>query len=83
MTTHQRSISEEQFGRVYEYEDNLVVALDIADAGGEVAVDTVGETAIVVVEAVDGSSNETEFELPGAAQETTVNNGVLTIEVAR
>ncbi|MBP1986268.1 DUF7127 family protein [Halolamina salifodinae] len=83
MTTHQRSISDEQFGRVYEYDDSLVVVLDLADAEGEVAVDTVGETAIVVVEGTDGTSSETEFALPGEAKDSTVNNGVLTIEVAQ
>jgi len=81
MTTHQRSITDEQFGRVYEYDDSLVVALDLSDAEGEVAVDTVGDTAIVVVEAADGTSSETELELPGEARESDVNNGVLTIEV--
>lgn len=81
MTTHQRSISEEEFGRVYEYDDSLVVALDLTDAEGEVAVDVVGETAIVVIEGADGTSAETEFELPGEARESSVNNGVLTIEV--
>ena len=81
MTTHQRSISDEEFGRVYEYDDSLVVALDLADAEGEVAVDTVGDTVIVVVEAPDGTATEREFELPGEARNSTVNNGVLTVEV--
>jgi len=81
MTTHQRSISDQEFGRVYEYDESLVVALDLADAEGEVAVDTVGETAIVVIERADGTTTESEFELPGEARETTVNNGVLTVEV--
>ncbi|MFD1565963.1 Hsp20/alpha crystallin family protein [Halolamina litorea] len=81
MTTHQRRMGDEQFGRVYEYDDSLVVALDLADAEGEVAVDTVGETAIVVVENADGTSTETEFELPGEARECSLTNGVLTIEV--
>ena len=83
MTTHQRRISDEEFGRVYEYDDSLVVALDLADAEGEVAVDTVGETAIVVVEEPDGTTSESEFELPGEALSTSVNNGVLTVEVAK
>ena len=81
MTTHQRSISDEEFGRVYEYDDSLVVALDLTDAEGEVAVDTVGETVIVVVEAPDGTVSERQFELPGEARDSTVNNGVLTVEV--
>ncbi|MFW5939164.1 MAG: Hsp20/alpha crystallin family protein [Halolamina sp.] len=83
MTTHQRSVGDEQFGRVYEYDDSLVVALDLGTAEGEVAVDVVGDTAIVVIESADGSSAETEFDLPGEAEETTVSNGVLTVEVAK
>ena len=82
MTTHQRSLKEKQFGRVYEYDDGYVVALDLRGVGGEVTVDTVGSTAIIVVEE-DGEVTESEFELPGEAQSTTVNNGVLTIEVAK
>jgi HSP20 family molecular chaperone IbpA len=82
MTTHQRSFSEKQFGRVYEYDDGYVVALDLRGVGGDVTVDTVGETAIVVVED-DGEVAESEFDLPGEATATSVNNGVLTIEVAK
>jgi len=83
MTTHQRSITDEEFGRVYEYDDTLVVALDLADAEGEVAVDTIGETAIVVIEGSDGIATEREFELPGEARNSAMNNGVLTVEVER
>lgn len=82
MSTHQRSISEKQFGRGYEYGDEYVVALDMRGVAGEVTVDTVGTTAIVVVE--DGEEvTESEFEIPGEAGETAVNNGVLTIEVPK
>ena len=101
MDTHQRSISEKQFGRVYEYDDAYVVALDMRGVEGEVTVDTVGKTAIVVVEdseersssgsrepsasgdGDDVSESEFEFEIPGEAAETSVNNGVLTIEVPK
>ena len=83
MTTHQRSFSEKQFGRVYEYDDSYVVALDLRGVGGDVSVDTVGQTAIVVAEAADGEVVESEFDLPGEATATSVNNGVLTIEVAK
>lgn len=82
MDTHQRSISEEQFGRVYEYDDSYIVALDMRGVEGEITVDTVGMTAIVVVENDDDVS-ESEFEIPGEAEETTVSNGVLTIEVPK
>lgn len=83
MTTHQRSLSEKQFGRVYEYDDGFVVALDLRGVGGDVSVDTVGETAIVVAQSADGEVAESEFDLPGEATATNVNNGVLTIEVAK
>jgi hypothetical protein len=82
MDTHQRSISEKQFGRVYEYDDSFVVALDMRGVEGEVAVDTVGTTAIVVVENGDDIT-ESEFDLPGDAEETTVNNSVIAIEVPK
>lgn len=82
MTTHQRSLSEKQFGRVYEYDDGYIVALDLRGVGGDVSVDTVGKTAIVVIED-DGEISESEFDLPGEATATSVNNGVLTIEVAK
>jgi len=114
MDTHQRSISEKQFGRVYEYDDAYVVALDVRGVGGEVTVDTVGKTAIVVAEddeersssgrekqsfsgnrkptasgdsrAAPGDGDdvfESELDLPGEADRTTVNNGVLTIEIPK
>lgn len=83
MTTHQPKISEKQFGRVYEYDDAYVVALDLHDVEGAVSVDTVGETAIVVVETDDGEVAESEFDIPGEATSTSVNNGVLTIEVEK
>jgi HSP20 family molecular chaperone IbpA len=82
MDTHQRSISEKQFGRVYEYDDSYIVALDMRGVEGEVTVDTVGKTAIVVVENGDDVS-ESEFTIPGEAAETSVNNGVLSIEVPK
>ncbi|MEF8801001.1 MAG: Hsp20/alpha crystallin family protein [Halolamina sp.] len=82
MDTHQRSISEKQFGRVYEYDDSFVVALDMRGVEGEVTVDTVGTTAIVVVENGDDIT-ESEFDLPGEAEETSVNNSVLAIEVPK
>jgi HSP20 family molecular chaperone IbpA len=83
MNTHQRSISEKQFGRVYEYDDAYVLALDLRGTEGDITVDTVGATAIVVADGADGESTESEFDLPGAADETNVTNGVLTIEVSK
>ncbi|MFB6220198.1 MAG: Hsp20/alpha crystallin family protein [Halolamina sp.] len=83
METHQRNIGEKQFGRVYEYDDAYVLALDLRDTAGEITVDTVGTTAIVVAEGADGGNAESEFDLPGEAEETNVTNGVLTIEVPK
>lgn len=83
MDTHQRSISDEQFGRVYEYDDRYVLAFDLHGTADEISVDTVGTTAIVVAEGADGESAESQFDLPGEAEATTVQNGVLTVEVAK
>ncbi|QAU13590.1 Hsp20/alpha crystallin family protein [Halorubrum sp. BOL3-1] len=68
--------------RRYEYDDSWIVAADLGVGDETVAIDTVGGTAIVVVEGPDGPV-ESEFELPGTAASTAVNNGVLTVEGER
>ena len=68
--------------RRYEYDDGWIVAADLGVDDETVSVDTVGGTAIVVVEGPEGPV-ESEFELPGAAASTAVNNGVLTVEGER
>ncbi|QHS16298.1 DUF7127 family protein [Halopenitus persicus] len=68
--------------RRYEYPNRWVIAADLGVDDELVSVDTVGETAIVVVDRDDVDA-ETEIELPGPAADATVNNGVLTIEVAK
>ncbi|MWV64722.1 Hsp20/alpha crystallin family protein [Halorubrum sp. JWXQ-INN 858] len=65
--------------RRYDYEDRWVVAADVGVDDDALSVDTVGDTAIVVVEA-NGDSTESEFELPGTADSVSVTNGVFTIE---
>lgn len=67
--------------RRYEYTDGWLVAADLDVDDESVNVDTVGGTAIVVVEGPDGPA-ESEIELPGTAASAVVNNGVLTIEGA-
>jgi len=67
--------------RRYEYTDGWLVAADLNVDDESVSVDTVGGTAIIVVEGPDGPA-ESEIELPGTAASTVVNNGVLTIEGA-
>ena len=84
MTSKQtRSVGDGSLLRRYEYDDGWVVAADVAaDVGVDdeaISVDTVGDTAIVVIEG-DGEPIESEFELPGTAEHVSVANGVLTIE---
>jgi len=68
--------------RRYEHDDGWIVAADLGVDDETVAIDTVGETAIVVVEGPDGPV-ESEFELPGTAADAAVNNGVFTVEGER
>ena len=77
-----RSTGDGALLRRYEYDDSWIVAADLGVDDATVSVDTVGETAIVVVEGPDGPV-ESEFELPGAAASAVVNNGVLTVEGER
>lgn len=80
MSQHQFTSETERFLRRYEHEDRWVIAADLSAADGDVSVDVVGTTAIVVVDHGDRES-ETEFELPGSAATVETNNGVLTITV--
>ncbi|ELZ41396.1 hypothetical protein C471_05943 [Halorubrum saccharovorum DSM 1137] len=74
-----RSTGDGALLRRYEYEDGWVVAADLGADAENVSVDTVGDTAIVVIEG-DGEPVESEFELPGAADSVAVENGVVTVE---
>ncbi len=65
--------------RQYDYEDRWVVAADVGVDDEAISVDTVGDTAIVVIEGHD-EPVESEFDLPGSADTVSVSNGVLTIE---
>lgn len=72
--------------RQYDYPEATVLAVDLRtdlQTGEEsVSVDTVGETAIVVVGS-GADQREFEFDLPGEAASVDTKNGVLTIEVER
>lgn len=68
--------------RRYEYEDGWIIAADVGVDDEAIDVDTVGETAILVVTRGDESA-ESEFDLPGPATDVTVKNGVVTIEGGR
>ena len=74
-----RSTGDGPLLRRFDYEDGWIVAADLGADAANVSVDTVGETAIVVVEG-DGEPVESEFELPGPAASTAVANGVITVE---
>ncbi len=61
--------------RKREYDDETIILVDFGDDSGELSMDVVDDTAIVVV---DGQ--QLEFEVPAEASEVTVNNRILTIE---
>ncbi|MFB6126801.1 MAG: Hsp20/alpha crystallin family protein [Halolamina sp.] len=83
MTPSQTHVDrEERFVRRYEREDRWVVAADLPVEGEALDVDTVGDTAIVVMDHGD-RVQEVELSLPGAATTVETNNGVLTVEVPK
>jgi hypothetical protein len=59
----------------YEYDGESIIAVDFGRVHGDLTVDIVDDTAIVIA-----NSDQFEFELPNEASEVTANNGVLTIE---
>jgi HSP20 family molecular chaperone IbpA len=62
----------------YEYENSVVYAADIGFDAGEVAVDIVDGTVMVV-----RGDEQADFEIPeSGTAEATLKNGVLTVEVA-
>lgn len=63
--------------RRYEFDDQAVFVADFG-AATDGTLDVVGDTAIVVVE-----DEQYEFELPEGAARTSMNNGVVTVEVDR
>jgi len=77
-----RSAGDSALLRRYEYEDGWVVAADMGVDAENASVDTVGDTAMVVIEG-DGEPVESEFELPSAADSVAIENGVITIEGER
>lgn len=80
MTPQHSAGGREVFARRYEYDDESVIAIDLGGAAGEVSVDVVDGTAIVVIETEEGERQE-EFDLPSEEARAFIRNGVLTIEV--
>ncbi|ELZ09760.1 Hsp20/alpha crystallin family protein [Natrinema thermotolerans] len=78
MTLDQFTREEGQLARRYEYDDATVMAVDFGTDVGDVSVDVVDDTAIVVL-----ADDQYEIELPAAAGDahTFMKNGVLTIEL--
>jgi len=68
--------------RQYEYDDEWVLAADLAVGDGSVEYDLIGDTLILVVED-ENDITETELDLPGDEADVAVNNGVLTVQVAK
>ncbi len=82
MNNTQTANSDDRVLRRYEYEDDWVLAADLAVDDDSVEYDTIGETLILVVDD-NGQVTETELDLPGSDADVTLNNGVLTVEVAK
>ena len=82
MNNTQTANSDDRVLRRYEYEDDWVLAADLAVDDYSVEYDTIGETLILVVDD-NGQVAETELDLPGSDADVTLNNGVLTVEVAK
>lgn len=58
-----------------EYDDEQVIAVDFGPIAGQVELDVVDDTAIVVT-----GGRQLEFEVPSDADDVTVNDGILTIK---
>ena len=82
MSIKQLAGGDDRIVRRYEYDDSWVLAGDVGLAAGDIDVDVVGTTAIVVAETGDEIS-EAEFELPGPDASVATNNGVLIITVEK
>ena len=82
MNLEQEAGSDGRIVRRYEYDDSSVLVTDVGASAGDVDVDIVGTTAIVVADRGD-EVDEVEFELPDGDATVAANNGVVTIEVAR
>ncbi|QLG26617.1 Hsp20/alpha crystallin family protein [Halorarum halophilum] len=72
----------ERFVRRYDYDDTTVLAADLDIDEEDVYVDTVDDTAIVVLQREDGDE-EFEIDLPGTAANIDTQNGVLTITITQ
>ena len=80
MNTSQEAGSDGRMVRRYDYDDAWVLAADVGASAGDIDIDIVGTTAIVVADA--GSEvTEAEFELPSGDATAEVSHGRVTISV--
>ncbi len=78
MTLEQFTREEGQVARRYEYDDATVMAVDFGTDVGDVSVDVVDDTVIIVL-----ADDQYEIDLPASAGDahTFIKNGVLTVEL--
>jgi hypothetical protein len=77
MSSFQQQVGsrDDLMGRRYEYEDGVVLALDLGAVEG--SVDVADGTVIVVTD-----DDQYEFDLPGSVAATaSMNNGIVTVDV--
>lgn len=60
--------------RTHDYDDGSVIAVDFGDSAGEIAIDVVDDTVIVVA-----GDQQFEFDRPPEATDVSAKHGILTI----
>lgn len=65
--------------RHYIYPTSEVIAFDFDPGTTDISVDIVDSTAIIIPDS--SADNQYEIELPTSDATTTINNGIVTIEV--
>lgn len=81
MTLDELTRSDDRLLRRYEYDDALVVAVDLGLPDDAISVDFLDDTAIVVVRE-GGEETQYDVDLPAGESQAFMKNGVLTIEVS-
>ena len=78
MTLEQLAHGDGQLVRQYEYDDEVVLAVDFGPQEADASVDVADGTVIVVL-----GDDQREFDLPAGTDEahTFMKNGVLSIEL--
>ena len=78
MTQKQTSGGRDEYVSRFQYDDQVVIAIDIGRATADASMDVVDDTVIVV----DGKGNQAEYEMPDDDAEVFMKNGILTFELA-